>query len=529
MPIERVIVKNYRALKHADVRFGESFNIIVGDNETGKSTLLESINLALRRQINRRPVEYELHPYLINCEATAQFVAAHKARKPIPPPEILIELYLKAEPEVEILRGSINSEKIDTPGISLSIRLDENLAAQYKSYVADPDLVNGVPIEYYEVVWLSFGNDPLSARSIPVKPVLIDPSSISNSYAANKYVLEAVRDYLTKEQSVDLALAYRRMRDEFQEDKRITAINLDLLSKKGIVSEKALTISMDTTTRASWETGVLPHLDDIPLTLVGKGEQNSVKIKLAIESAENCHVFLMEEPENHLSHANLGKLVSHLATRCIGKQVIVSTHSSFVLNKLGIDSVIMFDGNRGVTLDHLPPDTKSYFQRLPGHDTLRMILAERSILVEGPSDELIVQRGFRQRHGVLPLEAGVEVISVGTSFKRFLDIAKLLRLDVSVVRDNDGDPPGKVALFKEYAVAPNIHIHIDADAAARTLEPQLLKANGHGKLNAMLGTNFATEQELLDYMTANKTDCALALYEHADALSIPAYIRDAIR
>jgi hypothetical protein len=25
----------------------------------------------------------------------------------------------------------------------------------------------------------------------------------------------------------------------------------------------------------------MPHLDDIPLTLVGKGEQNAVKVKLA--------------------------------------------------------------------------------------------------------------------------------------------------------------------------------------------------------------------------------------------------------
>ena len=307
------------------------------------------------------------------------------------------------------MRGSIEQRENHTPGISLSIRLDENLAAQYKSYVADPDLVNGVPIEYYEVVWLSFGNDPLSARSIPVKPILIDPSSISNSYAANKYVLEAVRDYLTKEQSVDLALAYRRMRDEFQEDKRITAINLDFF-QKGIVSEKALSISMDTTTRASWETGVSRISTISRSPLLARVSRTASRLSWLSSPPRTVTYSSMEEPENHLSHANLGKLVSHLATRCIGKQVIVSTHSSFVLNKLGIDSVIMFDGNRGVTLDHLPPDTKSYFQRLPGHDTLRMILAERSILVEGPSDELIVQRGFRQRHGVLPLEAGVEVI-----------------------------------------------------------------------------------------------------------------------
>jgi len=29
----------------------------------------------------------------------------------------------------------------------------------------------------------------------------------------------------------------------------------------------------------------MPHLDDIPLTLVGKGEQNAVKVKLAMEAS----------------------------------------------------------------------------------------------------------------------------------------------------------------------------------------------------------------------------------------------------
>lgn len=529
MPIERVVIKNYRTLRQTDVKFGEHINIIVGDNESGKSTLLEAINLALRRQINRRPADYELHPYLINAEAIAEFVASHKAGKPIAPPEVLIELYLKDTPDVANLKGSINSEKADVPGISLAIKLDENLKAAYKTYVADPSALNGVPIEYYEIVWLSFANEPLSKRAIPLKSTLIDPSSISNSYAANKYVLEAMRDYLTTDQSVELALAYRAMREEFQSDKRIIAINSNLAEKKGTVSEKTLSVAMDTTTRASWETGVLPHLDNIPLTLVGKGEQNTVKIKLAIEAAESCEVFLMEEPENHLSHANLGKLVSHLAGRCAGKQLIVSTHSSFVLNKLGIDCVLMFNGKQGLTLDHLPPDTKSYFQRLPGHDTLRMILAGRSILVEGPSDELIVQRGFHQKHGKLPLAAGVEVISVGTSFKRFLDIAKLLQLDVSVVRDNDGDPDGKRALFKDYEAANHIHIHIDADAAARTLEPQLIKANGLAKLNKMLGKEYKSDAALAEFMEANKTDCALALYSHGDQLTIPEYISDAIR
>lgn len=529
LPIQRVVIKNYRALKNADVVFHEGVNVVVGDNEAGKSTLLEAVNLALRGQLNRRAVQYELHPLLINVDAVSEFIESHRQGSPTAPPEISIEVFFADTPEVAVLRGSNNSKKTDACGVSLTIGLDEAFHAEFKSYVADTTALNSVPIEYYKVTWQSFAGASLSAQAIPLKTALIDPSNISNSYAANKYVLEIVRDYLSKSQSVDLALAYRSMREEFQDDARIKAINDDLATKQGIVSDKVLSVAMDTTTRASWETGVLPHLDSVPLTLAGKGEQNSVKIKLAIEAAEICDLFLMEEPENHLSHTNLGRLVSHLADRCEGKQLIVSTHSSFVLNKLGIDRVMMFNGESAVTLDDLPPDTKSYFQRLPGHDTLRLILASRSILVEGPSDELIVQKGFRQRHGSLPLEQGVEVISVGTSFKRFLDIARLLKLDVSIVRDNDGDPDGKKALFGDYEAHETIHIHIDGDASARTLEPQIVKANGLQKLNQMLGTVFATEAELSDHMEANKTDTALTLFGHADELAIPGYISDAIR
>lgn len=102
-------------------------NIIVGNNETGKSTLLEAINLALKCQLGRRPAAYELHPFLFNAEVVAEFVASHRAKKPQPPPEILIELYLKEDEDDGLadLQGSINSLMVDQPGISLAIRLDE--------------------------------------------------------------------------------------------------------------------------------------------------------------------------------------------------------------------------------------------------------------------------------------------------------------------------------------------------------------------------------------------------------------------
>ena len=348
--INRVIVKNYKSLRYTDIKFGEKFNIIVGDNETGKSTLLEAINLALRCQINRRPAQYELHPFMFNRQVVAEFIDSHKNNAPTSPPEIVIELYFKDVPELAEFRGVNNSLADDQAvGVSFKIILDEeSFGEEFSAYVADTDALNDIPVEYYKIDWRSFAwSTTLTAQSIPIKSALIDPSGMSNTYSANKYVVEIVRDYLSVNERVDLALSYRSMRGEFQSHERIQAINKKLASQTGTVTDKTLSVAMDVTTRSSWETGVLPHLDNIPLNLIGKGEQNSIKIKLAIAAADGCNVFLIEEPENHLSHGNLGRLVKHVSDKCTDKQIIVTTHSSFVLNKLGIDNVIMFDGNSG--------------------------------------------------------------------------------------------------------------------------------------------------------------------------------------
>ena len=62
MFIQRAVIKNYRCLKQANVTFNENLNVIVGNNECGKSTLLEAIHLALTGQLNGRPLMIELHP-----------------------------------------------------------------------------------------------------------------------------------------------------------------------------------------------------------------------------------------------------------------------------------------------------------------------------------------------------------------------------------------------------------------------------------------------------------------------------------
>lgn len=530
MTIERVIVKNYRVLREADIFLRPTLNIIVGDNESGKSTLLEAINLALRCQINKKHAMQELHPFLLNVDATQEFIHSHKSGNPMAPPRALIELYIVDKPEFAELKGTNNINGANVPGVSLSISLNESFYEEFREYVSDPNEINDIPIEYYHVVWQSFAGHPISTRAIPIRSTMIDSSSISSTYAANKYVLDIVRDYLTNKQRVNLSLSYRSMKDLFLENKNIEKINQALVEKSGEITDRLISVSLDTTTRSSWETGVIPHLNNIPLTLVGKGEQSAIKIKLAIESEANTDILLIEEPENHLSHANLNKLISHIETRSDSKQLIVTTHSSFVLNKLGVDRILMFDGKIGITLGDLPAETKRYFMRLPGHDTLRMVLSTRCILVEGPSDELVVQRAYRQTHGRMPLEDGVEVIAVGSlAFKRFLDIAKLLQIDTRVVTDNDGDVGAVERKYANFVGLKNIDVCFDRDESRNTLELQIVKCNGRAVLNDILNKDFSNDDELADYMIKNKTNVALSIFESQRDFVIPEYIKDAVK
>jgi putative ATP-dependent endonuclease of OLD family len=275
----------------------------------------------------------------------------------------------------------------------------------------------------------------------------------------------------------------------------------------------------------------MPSLDDIPITLVGKGEQNAVKIKLALENSSTANVFLIEEPENHLSFSRLHGLISAITTKAGLRQLIITTHSSFVLNKLGINNVILFKNGDSMRLDSLSSDTYEYFKKLPGHDTLRLLLSTRSILVEGASDELVVQKAFIAKHGVSPLEKAVDVISVrGLAFKRFLEIAKLLGIKTDVVTDNDGDVAALKEKYADYLTGGVINIHFDEDEKFPTLEPQMLKANSLDTLNRVLGTKYSDADQLMEYMgkPANKTDVALKLFDTAEALAFPGYINEAV-
>lgn len=530
--LRKVLIKNYRVFNDFQLEFSPGINIIVGDNDAGKSTLLEAINLALTARLHGHPIAYELSPYLFNQDVTQQYISDLRAgRKPIPP-EIVIEVYLDDVDRHAAFKGTNNLSGEDCPGVRVRIILDEEAyGEEYQGYIKDPTQVNLVPTEYYKVEWLGFSGNPVkNTKNIP-DASLIDASAIRLQNGSDYYLQQIIAGHLQPAQRVELSRSYRSLREAFAGIDAIKGVNTQLAGSHGDVSRRQLSLSIDISQRASWERSLVPHLDDLPFQFLGNGEQSSLKIMLALhKDLADSHIVLVEEPENHLSFSSLSILMEKITSKCDGKQVLVTTHSSYVLNKLGLGNLILLTPQRGVRITDLPADTVNYFKKLPGYDTLRLVLAKRAILVEGPSDELVVQRAYLDAHGKLPIQDGVDVISVrGLQAKRFLDIAVPLRKPVAVVNDNDDDPDAVKAKYAAYDQHTFIGICI-GQGEARTLEPQMVAANGLEVMNKVLRKNYATVDELLTYMMndRNKTNCALAIFETPDPITMPEYIRNAI-
>ena len=542
MKIEKVKITNFKCYEGTfTLALNDGLNVIVGANESGKTTILEAIHLALTGLLHGRPLKNDLTSYLFNLVAQNKYVQSLGTASPLPPPAITIELFFSGSSnELAELEGDGNSERAKRSGVVYKIEFDEeNYKGPYEELVKAGELTS-IPVEYYTTTMRSFARKGVTARNIPIKSALIDSSSTRLQNGSDVYVSRIIRDVLEEKERASISQAHRKLKEAFVANPNLKLIN-ERITQAAKISQKAVSISVDLSSQTAWESSLMTYIDLIPFQYIGKGEQCVIKTKLALSAKKNAEAtaVLLEEPENHLSHTRLNELIADLTEKHGQKQIIISTHSSFVANKLGLDHLIVLRSGEVARISEL--EASDFFKKLAGYDTLRLALAAKAILVEGDSDELVVQRAYMDANGGrLPIQDGIDVISVGTAFLRFLELADALKIPVAVVTDNDGDTTAVEKKYAAFKDSSTVRICFDpvVDTGTlmikdkpynyNTLEPKLLKANDRATLNAILGTSATTDDELRIHMRANKTESALAIFNSKTAVTYPDYIQKAI-
>lgn len=536
MIIEKLKVINYKIFKERTIELNNNVNIFVGENDAGKSTILEILSLITSGKINGYNIDRQITSNIFNFDIRKEYISKIQKNEFVELPSIIIEAYCKQENN-SAYKGTNNSLGEDCPGISFYCRFNSENARAYKSKLANKEIID-IPLEFYETKFFSFKGDGIVPRYLPFKVATIDTTKKDYSNLINKFISENMEQFLSDEDKMNLRSEYRKNNMNFKNIDSIKQLNKQL-EKNVKINNKRVSINLKEENIDSWKENMEISIDDIPFSNIGFGSQNSAKIELALRNDKDIvDTIIIEEPENNLCYTNMAKLISKIEENT-DKQIFIATHSSFIANKLDLQNIHIVHNGKINSLKELKKATRDYFKKLPGYDTLRVILANKVILVEGPADELIVQRAYLDQKGKLPIKDGVDIISVNAlSFKRYCDIALLVGKNIIIVTDNDGDIQKNIIdKYSEYIGKDTIKICYEEDETLNTLEPSVLYANIENEkvtdtfINAISKDGSMKNKSIEDikeFMKNNKTEWSMRVFDYNEKIKYPQYIIDAI-
>lgn len=273
----------------------------------------------------------------------------------------------------------------------------------------------------------------------------------------------------------------------------------------------------------------------------GLGQRNLIYILILFAYYKSCgdtfNLCCIEEPEAHLGVNNL-RLVRDFIEKSSGNssslvQTIISTHNPTIINKLQISNVIAFTGEKAISLSDAHPKLIDYLRKRPNFDILKLLFANKVILVEGTTEEMLISTFLSKDTGLID----IDIIAIGQrGYINFLDIWLSLNKDnpnkkIGVIRDHDNSEPAK-ARHDSYDINnANITVRTTTNY---TLEIDLVETEDNlellNGLFAMTGDAKAVSDYMIKGKAARMLDVCDAMVDEEAPIDIklPAHIAEVI-
>lgn len=512
--INKLKLKNFKKFEFFEIEFDDEINLIIGDNEAGKSTILSAIDLVLsgsRHKIEAIGLENMFNEKVINDYLNS-------SRNYTKLPELHIEVYLN-EQNNDKTSGRNNSDKIECDGLRLRITPNDDYSKNIIDILKDPNCV--FPFEFYTISFSTFSDNSYNSFAKYLKHIFIDNSAVNSEYAMKEYVKDIYNS------SISDAIEKHKHHYEYRNHKESFKNNAlkDLNSRVG-----NYTFSLKNNSKSNLDNDLTIYENNISIDNKGKGKQAIIKTELALNrNIKDLDILLIEEPENHLSHTNTRRLIEKIKSTT-NKQIFLTTHSNLISTRLDLRKSILINStdNKAIKLSNLPEKTAIFFIKAPDNNILEFILSNKNILVEGDAEFLLIDKFSQIELGQNLHNLNINVLSVdGTSFSHYLEISKLLNIRTCVITDNDKHNESEMyEKFKVYKL-DNISVFYDKDPNRSTFEICMYQDN-----ITLCDTLFKTPRRKLpiqEYMLKNKTDTAYALLKDNSIITIPSYIEDALK
>ncbi|AME06597.1 AAA family ATPase [Bacillus siamensis] len=580
MLISNACIKGYRNLKNVDLKLNRLV-IFIGENNSGKSNLLKAITLPfLNNEIGN--VGKNLGWHDINNDLKNTYFNFIKINlEKIKDSEIDIKDFVSIIPFVSVM-VTFEPEGADEYYVrKWNNYLDDGkllYQIEYRYFVENPKQLlehitkiladkceddvdnmklNLLPIEMfkYSIVvpttneqvafndLTSFKYNSLAAER--------DDFSYKNTKLGSQALVNLLHNKLGDEQKVKVEESYGKFFDDLKEISNLEGIfNWQEISEienaKEFFDQISLLPNMPSIN--SLLNNVRLGIGEEYLYSQGLGYRNLIYLLVMMNSLEvnsdiALNILTVEEPEAHLCISNERLLASFINSTIKSSkqmQLFISTHSSEYLNKLELNNVTIVKEGKAFSLTGVAgKEDLEYLAKKPNLDFLKFLFSRRCILVEGPSEEMLIKSYLSFQKNVLN---DIEVISLHKGFKNMLDI--WLKVNdgtsnrIGIIRDFDDQPKAQLS-HEEYNDNHSIFVTTTTEY---TLEPEFVKTNKNfEKLKKYFSEEYGWKDDeikspdaLSDKWRTAKTDIMLNFCQdfgmgHLKDISLPKHIEKVLK
>ncbi|EGR0929656.1 AAA family ATPase [Vibrio parahaemolyticus] len=561
MYIRKVTINNYRSFRTFEAKL-QQLTVVIGENDTGKTNFFTALSLPLSGNLidfNQK----RLSVSDINKDSVIDFLTSvvnddteENQLKKIPKVSVTVEF---ADPK-DAYETALLAKWIVADGDNETYKIrydfkpkdDKDLLEVVKKSLAGRTLddINWftLPVELYDYQVVSVNNEKPIAYS-DLKHVSVhsinaerDDFSESSSMKSNSIFTKLLMNTLNDDDKGQINTAYSEFFSAIEKTEtfdKVIGTNDDFENYDSIIKQLECTPN-------------LPNLKNILSNITlkygneflyqkGLGQRNLIYILILFAYYKSCgdtfNLCCIEEPEAHLSVNNL-RLVRDFIEKSSSNsgslvQTIISTHNPSIINKLKISNVLAFTGEKAISLSDTPTKLVDYLRKRPNFDILKLLFANKVILVEGPTEEMLISTYLSKQ----PALNDIDIIPIGQrGYATFLDIWLALNKDnqnkkIGVVRDYDNSDAAK-AKHDAYDTA---HANVTVRTTTNyTLEIDLVEAEDNlALLNDLFeieGDLDAVSKHMINGKTARMLDVCDAMVDEENPLDIklPAHIAEVI-
>ncbi|OBU31421.1 ATP-dependent nuclease [Photobacterium kishitanii] len=459
MYLSELKAQHFRQFEDFSMAFNKGLNLLVGENNAGKSSVIDAIRLVL----DTTSAEW------VNLKSTDFLNGKNE-----------LQIQLKFEGlslrESGLFLEHLTNEEV-TPGVNKStlfITLSAKLAPNpfKKSQFIKTEIRSGInndgPIierdvrEYLAATYLKPLRDAeaeLSAgRSSRLSQILGSNTSLAGDTGATQRIIELLTE-ASKEIQSDAAI-------QTAQDNIATLLNSLTFKANVFAPVLSLLGSKDYADMSESEKSfaLKSILEKLTLELDASGIKHGLgyssllfmatELMLIKQEEDQYPLLLVEEPEAHLHPQLQLKFINYLRTENSQLQCILSTHSPVLASKAPLESLILMQKGQAFPLRKgctaLEDEDYVFLEKFLDSTKANMFFAKGVLLVEGVAEVVLIPK-IAELLG-RPLEDyGVSLVSVnGLSRKRY---AKAYRSSSTSV--NPQPLPIKVACITDLDLWPN--------------------------------------------------------------------------